>query len=269
MRRVGPVAAVVLALVLLGPVAAQDASPAAAGREEVLFAAAVDAALLAPAAGQAVLGHAVDEPGWRLEQQFPFTSAIFVHVVAGAFTLRSDGPMVVLQAPAGTPTAGEAVAPGAEATVRAGETIVFLSSARTEQRNDGAVPTDRYWLMVVGAAPSLNEVTGMSADAFVGGIDPSLWQAPPSGPVTVTLRRVAAGQASAAQPGTQQLVGMVGGAAPGELVATFAPGALPDAAPVDLTGGGTPGPAVAATPAASPAEGQDMGATPAAGTPTP
>jgi quercetin dioxygenase-like cupin family protein len=92
------------------------------------------------------------EPGAIFPSEVDDASAGLVYVEAGAVTVRIEAPIAVLRAAAlatvvaGGPQEGlpappaEAVAAGAEATLRAGDSFVFPSNVTSELRNDGDTP---------------------------------------------------------------------------------------------------------------------------------
>jgi hypothetical protein len=213
------------------PVVTAEASPAA----EPLVAVVLDAALLTVPGGSAVSGHLVDAPGWGQTISFPTASAAIVHVAAGAYTVRSDGPVVVVRPSADGAAVAEAVPPGQEATAHAGESMLYLSSSRIEESNRGDAPTDRYTFVVVGdGEPTIENVQGTTSGEFLAAIEPDQWSTLPSGPVTVTFA-IADATAEVVPPdGELQMVGELGVPTPRRLVISVSPGALPGATPVEL-----------------------------------
>jgi hypothetical protein len=216
---------------------AQEATPVA-GAED-LVSVVVDAGLLTIPSAEVSVGHSVDQPGWRHTISFPTTSVVVVYVASGAYTLLSDGPVVLVKEDAISTPVATSGGFGQAVTAQAGEALVFLSSARNEESNDGSVPTDRYsFLMFGGMPPTIEGEAGTSDGELVAYLDVTQWQPIADGPVTITFGWL---DTTAADPtpsaGVQQAVGEVtaiGGATPGRLVVTFTPGTLPGATTVDL-----------------------------------
>lgn len=224
------IAVLILSLIVPLAAAAQEATPAPA---TTIYSVAIDVGLLSAPGGTAQLGHSIDQPGWHLAQRFPYAGVVAVTVVLGAFTVSSEGPVVVVGA--GSAAATPQAAPAGQAvTVHTGETVFFRSDVRTEQRNDGTEPCDRYWLVVAAGQPDLSEASGDSSVDNVWTLDPANWQLPPSGPVTITMR---AGDGAAPAGGPDLLVATRPG---GWLTVTYAAGTAADATAIDLGMGGTP-----------------------------
>ena len=138
-----PVLASVLAAMLLAaaaPARAQEASPAASPAAGValerLLAVEFPAAVL-PAQAQVAFGAAAWAPGAGMRHPAggTYAGAGFDYVVAGAYAVRSDGPLLVVRA------GGEREHPtlGAEVALGPGDAVVYLdTAAASAQRNAGA-----------------------------------------------------------------------------------------------------------------------------------
>ena len=221
-----------------GRASAQEATPATAtSAAGPLLSAVLDAGLFAVPSGALVLARLVDEPGFSQAIAFATNGPAISHVVAGTYTLRSEGPIVLLRPSPDGAAVAESIPAGQEATAQAGETLLHLSGARTEESNQGDVPNERYSFVVAGPdQPTIEDQQGTSNGELLAYIDPGLWTVPASGPVTVTLAREdAATPAAAATPvAGQQVVGELAGPPAQRVMVTLSPGELPGATPVNL-----------------------------------
>lgn len=233
-----PVSLLVALLLSAISVRAQEATPAVSVPLPVgpLVSVVLDSALLTVPGGAAVSGHLVDEPGWSQAISFPTTSAAIVHVTAGAYTVRSDGPVVVVRPSSDGAAVAEQIAPGQEATALAGETMLYLSSSRIEESNRGTAPTDRYTFIVVGdGEPTVENSQGTTAGEFLAAIEPPQWSTLPTGPVTVSFAIADPAAVGTSTPvAGLQMVGELGGATPRQLVISVSAGAQSGATPVEL-----------------------------------
>lgn len=220
-----------------------DARGATPTASSILVTFALDASWFAVPGGIPQLGYSVAQPGWRLNQAFPFASPIMLSVVSGALTVRSDGPITVIHNGAASAAASDADVP-----VAAGDTAVVRSGVRTQQRNDGDVPAEYYWMIITARkAPTIDEKIGDSSGDIIGGLGPDQWSPPASGTVTVTLRT---GVGETFPDASQVIAGSEGGQ---QVELAFTPGTSPGAAIVDLsqtsTTGATPTAGASALPA--------------------
>ncbi len=212
---------------------------AAASTTDPLVAIVLDSELLTVEAGTAVSGHLVDEPGWSQTITFPSAGAAIVHVIDGAYSVRSDGPVAIVKPTATGAAVTEQIPPGEVGTARNGETMVYLGSSRIEESNQGDTLTDRYTFIVVGAGdPTIEDAKGTTDGEFVAAIEPEQWSTLPSGPVTITFAIADAATPEPEPPdGGVQMIGEVSDSPSQHLVITVSPGAMAEATTVDLKEG--------------------------------
>jgi len=140
----------------LGPVAAQDATPASeqgAGTPEPAKFRAVAAGLievLAPSTANVVLGRFILEPGASIPFDPTDPSAILVYMQAGELTFRVDVAMTVArESRGGTPTPPEDVAADTKFTLHEGDSALFPGTMGGEVRNAGTDEASAWMVDIV------------------------------------------------------------------------------------------------------------------------
>ncbi len=141
-------AAAVLVLAAVGPVAAQVATPQAEA-EGVVLPAGVTAERLAAGPAEPLppepvvleLVRFTFAPGAVLQLPAESPSLALLYVEAGALTARVAAPVMITRAaPIGTPSTPEAIAAGTAFTAGPGDSFVGPPHVAVEARNDGADP---------------------------------------------------------------------------------------------------------------------------------
>jgi hypothetical protein len=192
-----------LALCGIGPMAAaQEGTPTATSvpiAEQAIFSHTFSQEDLPPGEVQAFFYRLTLSPGESLPFLVgPFcgcpgqsvTPGVGIEAVTeGAYTVRLDAPFAVVRG-----GDEEEIAPGTDVTLTPGEVGVFPDyAAPADIRNDGSGPAS-----VIGVAVVSNESTATPAPSLPMGLEteelaravPADWRRLPSGPVTLTLRRL-------------------------------------------------------------------------------
>ena len=145
-RLVVPMVILILAsTLLLGGVAAQDATPASGQADGTPQPATFRAAaaglieVLEPSTANVVLGRIILQPGASIPVDPTDPSALLVYIATGELTFRVDVPMSVARAAGrgGTPTPPEPIAADTEFTLRRGDSAFFPGTMAGGVRNAG------------------------------------------------------------------------------------------------------------------------------------